>query len=101
MNYFVVLRETSLLHNKAEQLVIQSNWATSNAMVIHSIADNTVQKSLLQKHNIRTDLKPLKRTGRCKVILDFDRRAAITPTTPFIMVFLTEDFLDGIFGGKI
>ena len=28
--------------------------------------------------NIRTDLKPLKRTGRCKVFLDFDRRAAVT-----------------------
>ena len=32
----------------------------------------------MQKHNIRTDLKPLKRTGRCKVFLYFDRRAAVT-----------------------
>ena len=32
----------------------------------------------MQKQNIRTDLKPLKRTGRCKVFLDFDRRAAVT-----------------------
>ena len=38
----------------------------------------------MQKQNIRTDLKPLKRTGRCKVSLDFDRRAAVTigPPTP-------------------
>ena len=26
-------------------------------------------------------MKPLKRTGRCKVFLDFDRRAAVTPKT--------------------
>ena len=32
--------------------------------------------------NIRTDLKPLKRTGRCKVFLDFDRRAAVTFDPP-------------------
>ena len=54
-------------------------------MVIYSIADNKVHKSELQKQNIRTDLKPLKRTGRCKVFLDFDRRAAVTigfPTRP-------------------
>ena len=51
-------------------------------MVIYSIADNTVHKSLLQKYNIRTDLKPLKRTGRCKVFLDFDRRAAATFEPP-------------------
>ena len=36
---------------------------------IDSIADNTVHKSYLQNYNIRTDLKPLKRTGRCKVFL--------------------------------
>ena len=29
---------------------------------------------------MRTDLKPLKRTGRCKDFLDFDRRAAVTGT---------------------
>ena len=40
--------------------------------------DNTFHKSQLQKHNIRTDLRPVKRTGRCKVFLDFDRRAAVT-----------------------
>ena len=45
MNYFVILREASLLYSKAEQLVIKSNCATSNAMVIYSIADNTVHKS--------------------------------------------------------
>ena len=60
------------------QLVIKRNRVTSNATVIYSIADKTVHKSKLQKHNIRTDLKPLKRTGRCKVFLDFDRRAAVT-----------------------
>ena len=36
----------------------------------------------MQKHNIRTDLKPLKRTGRCKVFLDFNRRAAVTFCPP-------------------
>ena len=47
-------------------------------MAFESIAGYTVHKSELQKHNIRTDLKPLKRTGRCKVFLDFDRGAAVT-----------------------
>ena len=45
LELFVILRETSLLYSKAEQLVIKSNWATSNAMVIYSIADNTVHES--------------------------------------------------------
>ena len=78
MNYFVILREANLLYSKAEQLIIKSNRATSSATVVYSIANNTLHKSQLQKHNIRTDLKPLKRTGRCKVFLDFDRRAAVT-----------------------
>ena len=38
------------------------------------------RKTLYQQtvHNIWTDLKPLKRTGRCKGFLGFDRRAAVT-----------------------
>ena len=43
--------------------------------------DNTVQKCLLQTHNIRKDLKPLKLSGRCKVFLAFDRRAAVAVIT--------------------
>ena len=39
-------------------------------------------QKLTAKHNIRTDLKPLKRTGRYKVFLDFDRRAANTFRPP-------------------
>ena len=31
---------------------------------------------------MRTNLKPLKRTGRCKVFLDIDRRAAVTIGLP-------------------
>ena len=39
----------SLLYSKAAQLVIKSNWTTSKATVIYSIADNTVHKSKMQK----------------------------------------------------
>ena len=45
-NCFVILRETSLLYSKAEQLVIVTNWATSIATVIYSIADSADQKNL-------------------------------------------------------
>ena len=41
MNYFVILRETSLLYSEAELVVIRSNRATSNSTVIYRIADNT------------------------------------------------------------
>ena len=37
-----------------------------------------VQKTQLQKHSIRTYSKLLKRIGRCKVLLVFDRRRVLT-----------------------
>ena len=69
-------KEVFAMENRAGDVAAE----LANATEIYIIADNTVHKSLLQKHNIRTDLKPLKRTGRCKVFLDFDRRAAVTCT---------------------
>ena len=54
------------------------------------------------KKNIRTDLKLLKQTGRCKVFLDFDKRAAVTfgPPTQTVEGKLPIQRVEGKFGGE-